>query len=106
MKNNRYVIFTLLFLFLSLAGGIYLIKQNQNNRHPITDNRISPENIPTLIPTNKITSTPPLTITSTPTDEGPSPTRIILPLAGFDFPSQALTLLGGIIILLGFLVLL
>lgn len=38
--------------------------------------------------------------------QGPSPTRIILPVSGFEFPSQALTIIGGIATLLGFLILL
>lgn len=38
--------------------------------------------------------------------EGPSPTRIILPISGVEFPSQALTIIGGIATLLGFLILL
>ncbi|MFA7301399.1 MAG: hypothetical protein WC069_03750 [Candidatus Shapirobacteria bacterium] len=38
--------------------------------------------------------------------QGPSPTRIILPVSGFEFPIQALTLIGGITTLLGFLILL
>ena len=38
--------------------------------------------------------------------EGPSPTRIILLESGVEFPSQILTLVGGIITLLGFLILL
>lgn len=37
---------------------------------------------------------------------GPSPTRIILPVSGFNFPAQALTIVGGITTLLGFLILL
>ena len=37
---------------------------------------------------------------------GPSPTRIILLETGVEFPSQILTLVGGIITLLGFLILL
>ena len=123
MKNNRYAIFTLLFIFLSLAGGIYLIKQNQNNRNITTDNHIASKPTSTSKPTNTPTPTLPAvapaspaggsattgprsTVTPSPIDEGPSPTLIILPLAGLKFPSQALILLGGIITLLGFLVLL
>jgi hypothetical protein len=43
-----------------------------------------------------------------PTDivNGPSPTRIVLPVSGFEFPVQALTIIGGITTLLGFLILL
>lgn len=56
------------------------------------------------------TSTPvPPTNTPVPTlviAEGPSPTRIILPESGVDFPSQVLTIIGGIITLFGFLILL
>jgi len=38
--------------------------------------------------------------------QGPSPTRIILPVSGVEFPAQALTIVGGIATLLGFLILL
>ncbi len=38
--------------------------------------------------------------------QGPSPTRIILPNAGFEFPAQALTVVGVIVTLFGFLILL
>lgn len=122
MKNNHYAVFALIFLFLSLAGGIYLTKQYQKSRDFTADNSVSvkptpqetdinPTEIPilteTLTPTLANTSVPveDLTIVSTPEYDGPSPTRILLPLAGIEFPSLALTLLGGIIILLGFLVL-
>jgi len=78
----------------------------------------------TLVPTNTptATSTPTNTPvpTSTPTGvwlsptpttavyvtQGPSPTRIILPNAGVNFPLQALTVVGVITTLLGFLILL
>jgi hypothetical protein len=49
------------------------------------------------------------TSTPVPTEyiaEGPSPTRIILPQSGVEFPSQMLTIFGGIVTLLGFLILL
>ena len=75
--------------------------------------------IPTSTPTGFLTSTPPPTSTPTspssptntpvPTDvlaQGPSPTRIILPESGIEFPSQILTIVGSIITLLGFLILL
>lgn len=70
--------------------------------------------IPTLTPGPTITpgptSTPvPPTNTPIPTTviaEGPSPTRIILPQSGVEFPSQMLTIFGGIVTLLGFLILL
>ena len=41
-----------------------------------------------------------------PITSGPSPTRIVLPVSGFEFPVQALTIIGGITTLLGFLILL
>lgn len=41
-----------------------------------------------------------------PVAQGPSPTRIILPISGVEFPSQALTIIGSIATLLGFLILL
>lgn len=43
---------------------------------------------------------------TTPLAEGPTPTRIVLPVSGFNFPIQALTIIGGITTLLGFLILL
>jgi hypothetical protein len=127
MKNNRYLILTLFFLFLSLIGGVYLAKQNQNNQNfvyptptkaPITTKTLIPSRTltstpiktptptKTLIPTKKPTNTPHPTATPKFIVESPSPTRILLPAAGINFPSQALTLLGGIVILLGFLILL
>jgi hypothetical protein len=55
---------------------------------------------PTPTPTKK----PTLIVNEfTPT---PTPTRIVLPQSGFDFPSQALTILGTIVTLVGFLILL
>lgn len=78
----------------------------------------TPTNLPTSTPTPGPTSTPtpgptstpvPPTNTPVPTDvitQGPSPTRIILPESGIEFPSQLLTIIGGIITLLGFLILL
>lgn len=84
----------------------------------------SPTSTPTLTPTPSSTPTPgpsstptpgptstpvPPTNTPLPTKyiaEGPSPTRIILPESGVEFPSQMLTIFGGIITLLGFLILL
>ena len=67
-----------------------------------------PTNTPTSVPTAtpRPSSTPWPTVTPRPMAQGPSPTRIILPSAGFEFPSQAMTLLGGIVTLLGFLILL
>jgi len=41
-----------------------------------------------------------------PNTQGPSPTRIVLPVSGVNFPVQALTIIGGITTLLGFLILL
>lgn len=65
---------------------------------------------PTPTPTPGPTSTPvPPTNTPVPTSviaQGPSPTRIVLPQSGVEFPSQMLTIIGGIITLLGFLILL
>jgi len=73
---------------------------------------------PTSTPAPTATGTPQPTATSTPIPptstpnptqvitEGPSPTRIVLPESGIEFPSQILTLVGGIITLLGFLILL
>lgn len=41
-----------------------------------------------------------------PNTQGPSPTRIVLPVSGVNFPVQALTIVGVITTLLGFLILL
>jgi hypothetical protein len=38
--------------------------------------------------------------------QGPSPTRIVLPEAGVDFPAKTLSIVGIIVTLLGFLILL
>lgn len=75
---------------------------------------LGPTSTPTVAPSSTPTpgpsSTPvPPTNTPIPTSviaEGPSPTRIILPQSGIEFPSQILTILGGIVTLLGFLILL
>lgn len=73
---------------------------------------------PTNTPVPTATGTPQPTATNTPVlptntlvptqviADGPSPTRIILLESGVEFPSQILTLVGGIITLLGFLILL
>ena len=66
---------------------------------------------PTSTPTPTATGTPQPIATNTPTPteviaQGPSPTRIILLESGVEFPSQILTIFGGIITLLGFLILL
>ena len=121
MKNNRYLILAFFFLFLSIIGGVYLVRQDQDNHNRTYS---VPTKVPiatkTLIPSRPLTSTPIKTPTlakkptniprPTPTleliAEDPSPTRILLPAAGINFPSLALTLLGGIVILLGFLILL
>ena len=73
----------------------------------------TPTNNPTATVTPQSTNTPaptntPVPATGTPVyiAEGPSPTRIILPQSGVEFPSQFLTILGGIVTLLGFLILL
>jgi len=67
-----------------------------------------PTNTPT--PTTRIISgTPVPTNTLVPTlviAEGPSPTRIVLPEAGVDFPAKTLSIVGIIVTLLGFLILL
>ena len=60
---------------------------------------VTTANTPTVTPTNK-------TLSSTPTMEAVSPTRIILPSAGVEFPIQAVTVIGIITTLLGFLILL
>jgi len=72
--------------------------------------------VPTNTPIPTATSIPtptPTSVWSSPTPsptsniaQGPSPTRIILPISGVEFPSQALTIIGGIATLLGFLILL
>ncbi len=75
-----------------------------NTPTPTSTGTVTPTTtIPTITPT-----TPPGQPTNTPPfiAQGPSPTRIILPNAGFNFPSQALTIIGGIATLLGFLILL
>ena len=64
--------------------------------------------VPTSVPTSTTSS---VQATSTPGSssnlaEGPSPTRIVLPNAGVDFPLTGLTIVGAIITLLGLLVLL
>ncbi len=69
---------------------------------PTTAPALTPTNIPTTTPT--LTSQP--TATLQPLAQGPSPTRIILPNAGVDFPLKGLTVAGAIVTLLGLLVLL
>ncbi len=72
---------------------------------PPTNTPVPPTNTP-VPPTN--TPIPP-TNTPVPTQviaEEPTPTRIILPKSGVEFPSQFLGIIGGIITLLGFLILL
>ncbi|MBU1088608.1 hypothetical protein KKA02_01885, partial [Patescibacteria group bacterium] len=70
----------------------------------------TPTNTPTGTP--QPTSTPTNTPTNTPTDtpvyiaQGPSPTRIVLPDAGVDFPTKGLMIFGSIVSLLGLLILL
>lgn len=74
-----------------------------------------PSSTPTLTPTPGPSSTPTLTPTPGPSNtpsptavitSGPSPTRIILPQTGVEFPSQAVAIVGAIITLFGFLILL
>lgn len=60
--------------------------------------------VPTSTPTGVWSSPTPSPTTNI--AEGPSPTRIILPISGVEFPAQALTIIGGIATLLGFLILL
>jgi hypothetical protein len=57
-----------------------------------------------LVLTPSVTGAP--TNTSAPIAQGPSPTRIILPQTGLDFPLQGLTIIGAIVTLAGFLILL
>jgi hypothetical protein len=66
---------------------------------------------PTLTPRPSSTPHPsiipsPTTIDISDVSDEPSPTRILLPVAGVEFPSQVLTIIGGIVTLLGFLILL
>ena len=67
-----------------------------------------PTNTPTgvIIPTNTPTDIPIPTETPVYIAEGPSPTRIVLPNSGVEFPIQALTVIGIITTLLGYLILL
>lgn len=68
-----------------------------------------PTSTPTLTPTSTPTSGPsniPTPSISTITPTGPSPTRIILPQTGVEFPSQAVAIIGAIATLFGFLILL
>lgn len=66
----------------------------------------TPTDIPTPAPTSLPVNTPVPTNTPVYIAEGPTPTRIILPVVGVDFPAKALTIVGSIITLLGFLILL
>jgi len=70
----------------------------------------SPTSTPTgtPAPTSTPTETPKIIPTSTPKPiaEGPSPTRIVLPQSGVEFPAQMLSVVGVIITLFGFLILL
>ena len=61
---------------------------------------LTPTAIPTNTPTNRPTNTPVFIA------QVPSPTRIILPQTAFEFPIQALTIMGTVITLLGLLILL
>ena len=71
--------------------------------YPTATSRPQPSS--TLQPTNTPNPTYTPYPTSTPVQlaEGLSPTRIILPVVGFDLPSKALAIIGGIITLFGFL---
>lgn len=75
---------------------------------PTPTNTPTPTDIPTPVPTNTSVpaSTPMPTDTPAYVAEGPTPTRIILPVVGVDFPAKILTIVGSIITLLGFLILL
>ncbi len=79
---------------------------------PTTKPTNTPTNTPkpTNTPTTRIVSgTPVPTNTLVPTlviAQGPSPTRIVLPEAGIDFPAKTLSIVGIIVTLLGFLILL
>lgn len=79
---------------------------------PTTKPTNTPTNTPkpTNTPTTRIISgTPAPSSTPVPTlviAQGPSPTRIILPEAGVDFPAKTLSIIGIIVTLLGFLILL
>ena len=119
--KNKYFVFSLIFFSLSLLGFFYLINQKQSNQKtssvslapsPSPSSYPSPTLAPStpssasLIGTHQptLTSRPTLTPpTSSQTNQSPGPTRIILPVVGFDFPSKALTLVGSIITLFGFL---
>ncbi|PIU73257.1 hypothetical protein COS78_03275 [Candidatus Shapirobacteria bacterium CG06_land_8_20_14_3_00_40_12] len=106
MKNRYYVIFSVIFLFLSFVGSIYLVRSNQNNLQPTSASVKFSAPTKTITPIIEITDTSPFSAVSLSEDGEPSPTRILLPLAGFEFPSLTLTLLGGIVTILGFLILL
>jgi hypothetical protein len=76
---------------------------------PTPTGTLTPTNTPTNtpVPTNTPINAP--TSTPAPTQvlaQGPSPTRIILPSSGVEFPAQALSLIGIIVTLAGFLILL
>ncbi|MDD3998481.1 MAG: hypothetical protein PHR98_00040 [Candidatus Shapirobacteria bacterium] len=77
---------------------------------PVPTATSTPKPTATGTPQPTATNTPiPPTNTPLPTQviaQGPSPTRIILLESGIEFPSQILTIFGGIITLLGFLILL
>jgi len=129
---KKYVALSILFLFLSFLGGIFLFKgyQNDNYSSPITTPTpfVSPKpsDIPTSAPIFTSTISPTPFVSPKPSDRGrlptliptntpipteiieqsPTPTRIILPKAGIEFPSQVIVVIGGIVTLLGFLILL
>jgi len=81
---------------------------------PTSTSTPQPTSTPNPTPTPNPTSTPTPLPTNTPIPtstpeyiaEGPTPTRIILPQSGVEFPAQMLTIFGGIVTLLGFLILL
>ena len=79
-------------------------------RTPTPTVTTKPTNTPTgtPAPTNTPTNTPKIIPTNTPKPivEGPSPTRIVLPQSGVEFPAQMLSVVGVIITLFGFLILL
>ena len=108
---KKYVFLSILFFLCSLFGVIFLIKNHQESDLPNLETIIP---IPSVLPTpstkNKLpVFTPTKILTPSPIItqvQELTPTRIILPESGVEFPSQFLTLLGGIITLLGFLILL
>lgn len=76
---------------------------------PLPTATMTPNPSATTTPQPTATNTPLPTSTIVPTQviaQGPSPTQIILPQAGLDFPVKTLAIIGTIVSLLGFLILL